>query len=241
MVVSRDAQRLRLQRGDGRGGRGRQARTGLARQRPPGAEGARSTPRRPALPAARFGQPWQPPAPVSPAGHARRDDRAPVRLRQGAEDVPRTHGSAGRGRAGTPAITQLTTARCDSVSARLGSVVGSPAAPTRIASSMIRHASGGPASRTPRSAVLELLVDLEEVLDLAQAVGGEVLERAGLVPPRVVGGDGQDLVVVALVVAHVERADRARADDASGKVGSLITTSTSSGSPSSARLPSMKP
>ena len=45
----------------------------------------------------------------------------------------------------------------------------------------------------------------------------QILEPVGLVPPRIVVRDGEDLVVVALLVGHVEHADRAGADDAAGE------------------------
>ena len=83
---------------------------------------------------------------------------------------------------------------------------------------MMRHASSMPSQpETSVSRSFERLVGLEEVLDLPQPMRAQVLERRGLVPSRVVVGHRQDLVVVALVVLHVEDADRTSADDAAGE------------------------
>src|SRR5829696_2872813 len=55
--------------------------------------------------------------------------------------------------------------------------------------------------------VLELLVDAEEVLDLAQQVRGDLLDPVDVVPVGVGQGDDQQLLVGALVVGHVEHTD----------------------------------
>jgi len=48
-------------------------------------------------------------------------------------------------------------------------------------------------------------------------VGREVLERRRLLPARIVVRDREDLVVVALVVAHVQHPNRTGTDHAAGK------------------------
>src|SRR5829696_9166692 len=51
--------------------------------------------------------------------------------------------------------------------------------------------------------VLELLVDAEEVLDLAQQVRRDLVDPVDVVPVGVGQGDDQQLLVRALVVGHV--------------------------------------
>ena len=60
--------------------------------------------------------------------------------------------------------------------------------------------------------VLEQLVRLEEVLDLDEAVRSHLLQPLDVGLVRVALGDAQDLEVGALLVAHVEHADRSRPD-----------------------------
>jgi hypothetical protein len=61
---------------------------------------------------------------------------------------------------------------------------------------------------------LELLVDGEEVRDLALQRLGDVVEGFGRIPARIVGGNANDLVVLALLVAHHEQRDRLDRDHA---------------------------
>src|SRR5450631_535746 len=72
----------------------------------------------------------------------------------------------------------------------------------------------GPLDRLAR---LEILVSLKEVLDLQPVEGADVLEVLDVGYPGVVCGHHQDLVVPSSLVGHVEQADRARADQASGE------------------------
>src|SRR5215204_1765841 len=65
--------------------------------------------------------------------------------------------------------------------------------------------------------VLELLVDGEEVLDLPQQVGRDLVDLVDVVPVGVGQGDDQQLLVRALVVGHVEHADDAGLDLAAGE------------------------
>jgi hypothetical protein len=58
---------------------------------------------------------------------------------------------------------------------------------------------GGDLRREP----LELLVSPEERLDLEQPMLRQVLEAVRQIAPRVIVGDGEDLVVVALFVSHI--------------------------------------
>ena len=54
---------------------------------------------------------------------------------------------------------------------------------------------------------LQLLVDPEEVLDLTEKMGRDLLQIPVLVVERVSGGDGQDLLVQAFLVPHDEDAE----------------------------------
>ena len=65
--------------------------------------------------------------------------------------------------------------------------------------------------------VLERLVGLEEVLDLDEAVRPDLVEPLDVLLMRVADGDAQDLEVEALLVAHLEPADRAGPDVAAGE------------------------
>jgi len=69
--------------------------------------------------------------------------------------------------------------------------------------------------------VLEVLVDLEEVLDLVSQPGRHVVYVPEPAPARVVQRHADDLLVGALLVAHVEDADGTDADAAAreGRVG----------------------
>ena len=69
--------------------------------------------------------------------------------------------------------------------------------------------------------VLERLVGLEEVLDLDEPVRPDLLEPLDVLLVGVAEGDAQDLEVEALLVAHLEAADRARPDVAAGE-GRLV-------------------
>src|SRR5688572_9816243 len=69
--------------------------------------------------------------------------------------------------------------------------------------------------------VLEGLEVLEEAPDLAHDVGRELRLVGVVAEPWVVGADGDDLVVAALVVAHAHDADRAGVDDAQRVHGDL--------------------
>src|SRR5918999_1011278 len=55
----------------------------------------------------------------------------------------------------------------------------------------------------------EALVDLKELLDLTQAPIGQVLQGSYFRKARVVVGDGQDIVLLALGVRYVQSPDRA--------------------------------
>jgi hypothetical protein len=70
---------------------------------------------------------------------------------------------------------------------------------------------------TSTSFALELLVDREEVGDLALELLGDVVEGLGVVPAGVVVGDADDLVVHPLLVLHLEQGDRLDGDDAAGE------------------------
>ena len=65
--------------------------------------------------------------------------------------------------------------------------------------------------------VLEELVRVEEVLDLDEPMGPHLLQPLDVRLVRVALGDAQDLVVGALLVAHLEHANRARPDVAAGE------------------------
>ncbi len=67
--------------------------------------------------------------------------------------------------------------------------------------------------------VLERLVRVEEVLDLDEAMGADLLEPLDVLLVGVADRDAQDLEVEALLVAHLEAADRARPDMAAGEGG----------------------
>src|SRR5258706_475561 len=56
--------------------------------------------------------------------------------------------------------------------------------------------------------VLEQLVRLEEVLDLDQAMGTDLVEVGDVLLMRIAEGDAQDFEVEALLVVHLEPADR---------------------------------
>ena len=62
--------------------------------------------------------------------------------------------------------------------------------------------------------MVEVLVDLEEVLDLVAQAGRDVVDVAEPAPARVVERDADHLLVGALLVGHVEDADRPHADAA---------------------------
>src|SRR5215213_4454952 len=63
----------------------------------------------------------------------------------------------------------------------------------------------------------EALVDLKELLDLAQVLIRQVLQGAYLREARVVVGDGQDVVLLALGVCYVQGSDRAGPHHAAGE------------------------
>ena len=65
--------------------------------------------------------------------------------------------------------------------------------------------------------VLERLVRIEEVLDLDEPVRSDLLEPLDVLLVHVAKRDAQDLEVEALLVAHLEPADRARPDVAAGE------------------------
>ena len=69
--------------------------------------------------------------------------------------------------------------------------------------------------------VLERLVGLEEVLDLDQPVGTDLVETLDVLLVGVADGDAQDLEVEALLVAHLQAADGPRPDVAAGE-GRLV-------------------
>ena len=68
---------------------------------------------------------------------------------------------------------------------------------------------------------LEVLVDLEEVLDFQAVELRHVVDLGAPGGALVGGGNAQDLVVAALLVAHAEHAERAAADHAAGEGGLL--------------------
>src|SRR5512137_938221 len=65
----------------------------------------------------------------------------------------------------------------------------------------------GPPQHLQRLLVLEGLVVLEEALELAHPVGGHLRDVGDVRVLRVVGGDGDQLVVLSLVVPHPHHAD----------------------------------
>ena len=68
---------------------------------------------------------------------------------------------------------------------------------------------------------LEVLVDLEEVLDFQAVELRHVVDLGTPGGALVRGGNAQDLVIAALLVAHAEHAERAAADHAAGEGGLL--------------------
>ena len=103
--------------------------------------------------------------------------------------------------------------------------VGSlPTSRSQAARSVRRTSSARSRSRQPSDLdglVLERLVGLEEVLDLDQAVRPDLVEPLDVLLVGIADGDAQDLEVEALLVAHLEPADRARPDVAAGE-GRLV-------------------
>ena len=79
------------------------------------------------------------------------------------------------------------------------------------------------------------------MLDLDQAVRPDLVEPLDVLLVGVTDGDAQDLEVEALLVAHLEPADRPRPDVAAGEGRLVDDSSASVWSPSPARVPSMKP
>ena len=69
--------------------------------------------------------------------------------------------------------------------------------------------------------VLERLVRLEEVLDLDQSMRPDLVETLDVLLVGIADGDAQDLEVEALLVVHLEAADRAGPDVAAGE-GRLV-------------------
>ena len=65
--------------------------------------------------------------------------------------------------------------------------------------------------------VLERLVGIEEVLDLDEPVRADLVEPLDVLLVRVAERDAQDLEVEALLVAHLEPADRPGPDVAAGE------------------------
>ena len=65
--------------------------------------------------------------------------------------------------------------------------------------------------------VLEQLVRLEEVLDLDEPVRPDLVEPFDVGLVRIGDGDAEDLEVLALLVAHLEAADRPGPDVAAGE------------------------
>ena len=68
-----------------------------------------------------------------------------------------------------------------------------------------------------RLLLLQILVDLEEVLDLVAKLWRDVVDVVDAHPGRVAKRHEDDLLVAALLVGHVEDADDARADAATGE------------------------
>src|SRR5256886_9585134 len=89
-----------------------------------------------------------------------------------------------------------------------------PGASAGVADELPRDVCVVPAFHVGGLVALELLVGREEGLDLAQPVLPQVSEGSHLVEPRIADGHREDLLVVAVFVAHEQRADRARRDDA---------------------------
>src|SRR5581483_2941965 len=83
---------------------------------------------------------------------------------------------------------------------------------------LLDEAPGGrgsaPADQRDAAAAFERLVRREERLDLPPPVAWEVVELADLVEARVANRHAEDLLVGPLLVAHEQRADRARRQDA---------------------------
>ena len=89
--------------------------------------------------------------------------------------------------------------------------------------------------------VLEQLVGLEEVLDLDQPMRPDLLEPLDVLLVGVAQRDAQDLEVEALVVAHLEPADRPRPDVAAGERRLVDEQQGVRVVAVPARVPSMKP
>ena len=99
-----------------------------------------------------------------------------------------------------------------------------PVSRSQASRSVAQHLEGplllAPADDVDRL-VLERLVCLEEVLDLDEAVRPDLLEPLDVLLVGVADGDAQHLEVEALLVAHLQPADRARPDVAAGE-GRLV-------------------
>src|SRR6266550_946565 len=91
---------------------------------------------------------------------------------------------------------------------------GPPCAGPRVADEFPRDVGIVPAFHVRGLVALELLVGGEERLDLAEPVLCEVAKASDLVESRIADGDGEYFLVIAVLVAHEQRADRPRRDDA---------------------------
>src|SRR5699024_5603327 len=98
----------------------------------------------------------------------------------------------------------------------VGGPAGRPGAGAGPAGPPLGLGAAVPVGARDGLAGLEVLVGLEEVLDLQAPELADVLEVLDAVLAGVAGGDAQDLVVAAGLVAHVEHADRPRPHQATG-------------------------
>src|SRR2546423_9042683 len=92
-----------------------------------------------------------------------------------------------------------------------------PGTGTRVTDELPGDVGIVPAFHVGGLVAFELLVGCEERLDLPQPVLPQIFEGPHLVEPRIADGNGEDLLVVAVLVAHEQRADRTGGHDASGE------------------------
>ena len=153
---------------------------------------------------------------------SRRTQRTPRPSGSPARIRSTTLGDRGPGRlarAGT-----ATNRRGSSFNAWRPAVAGRAARPATSPGRRRAPARARAASRQPTTSVsfvLEQLVGVEEVLDLDEPVRPDLVEVLDVGLVGIGDGDAQDLEVLALVVAHLEAADRAGPDAAAGE-GRLV-------------------
>jgi hypothetical protein len=87
----------------------------------------------------------------------------------------------------------------------------------------------------------EVFVDLEKVLDFSLHMGIDFCERLDIVVSGIAIWDCDDLMIHVLTIKHVQHGTGRTSLTQPLKVGDVTKQSTSSGSPSSAMVPGMKP